>query len=122
MIIRPAIEELFYVKGSTYMATLIVWNKVTFSMGTQMSSHLSNRCYSSETTDICCVGSRLLFVQKEENPPQAFPTFLLNATTARSIIMLTTLQRIERYLRRYFETSDTRYVYRHCDACCNIVL
>lgn len=102
------------------MATLLVWNTFCSSMGTQMSSRLSNRCYSFETTDICCVEGRLLFVHKEGNP-LSFPTFLSNATTVRSINMLKILQRIERYLRRYFETSDTRYLYKHCDACCNVV-
>jgi hypothetical protein len=102
MKIRLVIDEMFHAKEPTYMAIPLVWNTFRSSMGTQMSSHLSNRCYSFETTDICCVESRLLFVHKEGNP-LAFPTYLSNAATVRSINMLKILQRIERYLRRYFK-------------------
>jgi hypothetical protein len=103
------------------MATILVWNKLSSSTVTQMSSHLSNQCYRFGTTDICCAESRLLFTHKQGNP-LAYPTFLSNSSTVRSIIMLVILPRIERYLRRYFESSDTRYQYRHRDAGCNIIL
>jgi len=104
------------------MATLLVWNKFSSSTETQMPSHLSNRCYSFGTTDICCAESRLLFVHKKGNPPGLTHIPLEFHYYKEHHIMLTILQRIKRYLRRYFGTSDTRYQYRHCDACCNIVL